>query len=57
MSQTEVTERTGIAQLTINDFEGARAVPSAETLKAQSDVYQLSLDEWSLLEVARAEIR
>ncbi|WP_080042368.1 helix-turn-helix domain-containing protein [[Actinomadura] parvosata] len=57
LSQSEVSARTGIAESTINDFEQARAVPSADTLKKLSNAYQLSLNEWSALEIARAELR
>lgn len=57
LSQKEVSARTGIAQSTINDFERALAVPSAESLKTLSRAYQVSLDEWSLMEITRVEIR
>ncbi|MFI7224961.1 helix-turn-helix domain-containing protein [Nonomuraea angiospora] len=56
LSQKEVSAQTGIAQSTINDFERALAVPSAESLKALSSVYGLSLDEWSVLEITRSDI-
>ncbi|WP_084774230.1 helix-turn-helix domain-containing protein [Nonomuraea candida] len=57
LSQKEVSVRTGIGQSTINDFERALAVPSAESMQELSSVYELSLDEWTALVVTRSEIR
>ncbi|MET8868319.1 helix-turn-helix transcriptional regulator [Nonomuraea sp. NPDC004580] len=57
LSQKEVSVRTGIAQSTINDFERALAVPSAESMQALYSVYEPSYDEWTALVVTRSEIR
>ncbi|MER6581066.1 helix-turn-helix transcriptional regulator [Nonomuraea sp. NPDC001023] len=57
LSQNEAGAQAGIAQATINDFERALAVPSAQSLEALSSVYKLSFDEWTRLEITRSEIR
>ncbi|NRQ31756.1 helix-turn-helix transcriptional regulator [Nonomuraea sp. NN258] len=51
-----VGERAGIAASTIDDFERAAAVPSAETLKRLSSAYGLSFEDWTALEIARSEL-
>ncbi|MFB4289064.1 helix-turn-helix domain-containing protein [Nonomuraea sp. ATR24] len=56
LSREEAAAQSGIAEATINDFEHALAVPSAQTLKALSSVYEMSFDEWTMLEIARAEL-
>ncbi|TYB67249.1 helix-turn-helix transcriptional regulator [Nonomuraea sp. PA05] len=57
LSRSEISALTGIAESTIDDFERALAVPSAETLKALSSAYRLSFDDWTALEITRSELR